>query len=503
MIYKRDAWTKAIGPFSGHPQTQEVPALLDIVHTAPTRSDARRQALDKLAAICNAFLKADPKGVHPQFGPVYVLAAGVGKLLRSLDRLAAHVDANKATFNLHKTGGAAITDTALRDRLHGHGLAATTIATTNRMVQDATVGRSLVNAYYAHHGQVSLRHNYWLEAADPLHRYWGGAPASADDLFKFWRDNDNSGLDFFSWIDLNKDKLVALPQFADLEYLFYADRGVRYMSSEERYRYRVKFNPDTRLAERRDPKAQVLRSAKRFELFSTRGLETAFSGKHMAIWVCSNAAYSRSGKHKFYSHSHKVGRLHHSSFQEGRDVCGAGEWAISAGQILLITHKTGHYQAGWEELLAVLKLLDPVHDLADTLCCWIDYASGETTNYYWAWEAVHHPAKMAVVQVFAKGALDTVKAENLKMVEDGVTAKGRRVKWYSDRGYTRPELDATGTGGSTSSSSTTSSGSGTAGRKRAFAQGSATLARPKDVPIGQRGVLGALPQGPKTRVRRI
>jgi hypothetical protein len=475
LIYKRAAWLDAIQGMPAHPQTVNIPGLLDLFHASPVRTQQRRDTLADLAAICASLLAEPAFRHHAQFGPVYVLSAGVRKLLRSLGALDDHVNYNWGVAGTHNPALHAVTDPAEITRLRAHGLAPVNNAGRNRTVQEAKVGRNLVNAWLAHTGQVGLRHNYWLEAADPLHRYWGGAPDAADKLFELWMNSTQQD-DFFTWIDYYKDALAADPRFndPDLVDLLYAERGVRYMTSEERYRYRVKFDPATKLATRRDPKAAVHRDQKRFEVFSTRGLSTAFSGEHMAIWVCSNTNDSKTGKHKFYSHSHKVGRLHHSSFMEGRDVYGAGEWAVARGQILLITHKTGHYQAGWDELENVLKLLDKIHDLRDTMCCWTDYVNGEVRNYYWAWDVVHRvpPAPLYPIAEIPKGDDDPIARENLAMVAREELGTGRRAAWYKSRNLTPSDQPMA-----------------PAGRRRALGLGQAELQawkRPVDAAPGKR-----------------
>ena len=120
--------------------------------------------------------------------------------------------------------------------------------------------------------------------------------------------------------------------------------GVRYMCKEVD---RIKYLVETR-------GGQLLR---RTLLFDTSTLSTHFSGLGWAIWV-------RAPNGNFYSHSHKIGRFHHSTFLAGGVVRGAGEWRVTAGKIVQISGKSGHYQptmkALWESAHALnsLKVFD-------------------------------------------------------------------------------------------------------------------------------------------------
>ena len=94
--------------------------------------------------------------------------------------------------------------------------------------------------------------------------------------------------------------------------------------------------------------------------FDTEHYFTVASNKGWAIWV-------RSPDGTFYSHSHKAGRFHHSSFLAGGDVLGAGEWLVTHGKIHVISGKSGHYfptmEALWDSAHE-LKNLNVFHSAA-------------------------------------------------------------------------------------------------------------------------------------------
>jgi hypothetical protein len=85
---------------------------------------------------------------------------------------------------------------------------------------------------------------------------------------------------------------------------------------------------------------------------------TVFSGLGWSIWV-------RGPNGNFYSHSHKFGRFHHSTFLADSAMRGAGEWVVTNGKIMQISGKSGHFRptmkARWESAHALnsLNLFSP------------------------------------------------------------------------------------------------------------------------------------------------
>lgn len=108
--------------------------------------------------------------------------------------------------------------------------------------------------------------------------------------------------------------------------------GVKYISREaDRKKYEIKFRAGCMY---RGVNAQG-----HGLLFDTSKLSTVAKGRDWAIWV-------QGPDFRFYSHSHKVARFHHSSFLAGGAVLTAGEWKVSNGRITRINAKSGHYQPG-------------------------------------------------------------------------------------------------------------------------------------------------------------
>ena len=76
------------------------------------------------------------------------------------------------------------------------------------------------------------------------------------------------------------------------------------------------------------------------EMILFRELIQEWSQKSL-IWVCANEP-GRLGA-MFYSHVGLIGKFHHSSFKEGEDVIGAGEWIVEKGKLKRISANSGHY----------------------------------------------------------------------------------------------------------------------------------------------------------------
>ncbi len=155
--------------------------------------------------------------------------------------------------------------------------------------------------------------NYWLEALDPRHRSWGHMDRH---IFDDWLASPTE-LGFWEWLEATGR--------ADVP-------GVQYLAPDERWRYWIVFGDDRRLY-RHDPSLGPRGAgALTLQVFTTRGMSTAFSGSGFAIWVC----------------------------------------------IQLITHKTGHYLASPQNLLRALWLLQPRTDLSRTVVAQTNYATGQT-----------------------------------------------------------------------------------------------------------------------------
>ena len=210
----------------------------------------------------------------------------------------------------------------------------------------AAAGKMLVNRT-AGKDTPSAKGNYWLERADPLHQSWGH---QGTDLFDEWYRSESTK-SFWEWLDANGKGNFP---------------GVQYLAPDERWRHWVVFSNDRKLWSYDAGSADFAR-------FSTRAHSTAFSGAGFAIYVCSPGG-------TFYTGSHKVSEFHHSSFLAGGRVMGAGEWVVSNGVILLMTHKTGHYQASPRNLLDTLHQLKQRTSIDRTIVAVTDYATNTTVH---------------------------------------------------------------------------------------------------------------------------
>lgn len=85
--------------------------------------------------------------------------------------------------------------------------------------------------------------------------------------------------------------------------------------------------------------------------FTTENMSTVHSGKGYAIWVAGGNPVT------FYAGNHVKGQFHHSSFLAGEPVVCGGEMVARAGKILLMTGKTGHYQAQTVHFARAMRLL--------------------------------------------------------------------------------------------------------------------------------------------------
>jgi hypothetical protein len=116
------------------------------------------------------------------------------------------------------------------------------------------------------------------------------------------------------------------------------NKMVTYLSPTERKKYVIKIENG------------VVYEADGKTRFHTGKKRTDSRGKGWAIFVVSM-------DNVFYSHSHKTGYFHHSSFLSGGVVQSAGEISVNHGSVVAITNKTGHYMADTAMLTRALFLL--------------------------------------------------------------------------------------------------------------------------------------------------
>jgi hypothetical protein len=206
---------------------------------------------------------------------------------------------------------------------------------------------------------------YALEAMDPKHR--------VGELLNIFMDEYNRlrpGQRFFDWVDamtpIEQLKLIArVMEFrghhgvVKPEWIAAFNRGVKYIDAGQRGSYRITIQCGT-LYQNGQP-------------FDTGRMSTEFSGQGYAIFV--------EGKDgDFYSASHKWGRLHHSSFLSGEAVRCAGEWQVSAGKLLWLSGKSGHYKPTMQQFATGLGDLKFENALGMAECTVWQKSDGQQVN---------------------------------------------------------------------------------------------------------------------------
>jgi len=88
--------------------------------------------------------------------------------------------------------------------------------------------------------------------------------------------------------------------------------------------------------------------------------------KKSLIWVCVD---EKDGP-TFYSHIGKQDHFHHTSFNAGGEVLGAGEWIVEKGKLLRISANSGHYQPTLQYLYTCVMLLAEACNQDTTVFVW-------------------------------------------------------------------------------------------------------------------------------------
>jgi hypothetical protein len=166
----------------------------------------------------------------------------------------------------------------------------------------------------------------------------------------------NTTLNFFKWLEYRK-LAEDLPQ-------------VQYLAVDKRWQYMVEFAGNCVYRRQSQLSSEATK-------FSTKGLWSEQSGDHVAIWVCSPEG-------DFFTNEHAIDEFHHSSFQSGGRVLAGGEWIVSAGKILIISNKTGHYASSPHNLFSAMQLLAKRADLSRTVVQLKDFATGGPGKFVWA-----------------------------------------------------------------------------------------------------------------------
>lgn len=202
-----------------------------------------------------------------------------------------------------------------------------------------------------------LGEEYWVEALAPSHP----GPLLKKHLQREW-ERGNSKLSFLDWLDSDKGmqaysdartRFAGYVDFQSDEFINHSQTGrrirladlnkmqVKYLSEEERRPYRIDFERD------KDQKAYLSQNEKPF-----------CTAKHKSHGKFGGAIFVVDAKGQFYGGTQVLNSFHHSSFLGGAAIRGAGELFVDEnGSLFAISNNTGHYEAGPNEMLNVLKLL--------------------------------------------------------------------------------------------------------------------------------------------------
>jgi hypothetical protein len=183
----------------------------------------------------------------------------------------------------------------------------------------AACGGKLVNGPADFQAINNNAHSYWLEALDPRHR----PGYSLSPMFQVWR--------------MNPDAIAKKQSFWDYMGDGSTFSNVAYLGDVARKRYQVDFDGKGMMEQTEDG-----------DPFSTERHHTEFSGSGWGIFVVSPTG-------DIYSGSHVLGKLHHSSFLEGRPVMAAGEIVVHDGAVKAITAKSGHYRPTADNMMQFVR----------------------------------------------------------------------------------------------------------------------------------------------------
>jgi hypothetical protein len=193
-------------------------------------------------------------------------------------------------------------------------------------------------------------HDYWLEKLDPQHHSWRQPELMA--LFTQWEQDAQSPLNLWDWLAQN-----GTPAAAQLR------EHVVYMAPERRWENCCTVDDKSlvrRLAASSGTPGDLLWTKK----------SNAVRVKPMVFYNPSFWAYVISPGGGLYVHHHEADTFHHSSFLGGERVLGAGMLAASAGRIVYINNKSGHYTPTAKEFfnaVIALKRHHPGINLDDAL----------------------------------------------------------------------------------------------------------------------------------------
>lgn len=177
-----------------------------------------------------------------------------------------------------------------------------------------------------------LHNDYWHEVIIQDHFLLSRVTPDARDPMAEWKAS-SSPLNFIDWVrEMYIPDLIEKRKGRDI--LWQLRSGVEYLDEAKRQEHRI-----------------IIRDGviynSRNEKFHTGMMQTHVSGKGWAIFIMAP-------DNSIYSHSHKVGAFHHSSFLSGGAIQAAGEIAVDNGRIVAINNKSGHYRPDSASMVRIL-----------------------------------------------------------------------------------------------------------------------------------------------------
>jgi len=176
--------------------------------------------------------------------------------------------------------------------------------------------------------------NYWIEAADPKHRYGH----LLKPYYAKWLQSGTHER-FFNWLDEGKGRHLDLKESPRSKL---ATSHVKYFTESERLEYEVSFEEDE--------DGEVILCWMRS---SSDGDHDAGDPIDTPVLKCpwlyragmpTKYIYVVDLKYRLFVHEKKSGYFHHSSFLSGHAVHAAGGIAISDGVLVAINGSSGHYK---------------------------------------------------------------------------------------------------------------------------------------------------------------
>jgi len=174
--------------------------------------------------------------------------------------------------------------------------------------------------------QQLMAQKYWIEAADPKHRY-------GSLLVPYYHTWLESGVNdsFFKWLDQGKGSELDLEE-SPRQHLM--ESKVDYLDKKGREECAVEFTKD----DKGDVRLCYKVSGERV---STPQMCCMFFYR---FGLAAKYIFVVDANHTLYTHRKKTGHFHHSSFLGGMPAIAAGGLVVKDGKLLLVNANSGHYK---------------------------------------------------------------------------------------------------------------------------------------------------------------